>query len=234
MAIVHDAWLFDPRGFAKAIAGYAKSVADDPRDGYQTLRAATVSALDQGRVEYLAERYGGWDTRSLLLELPDQHGTDSGPIAFCFTLLLYAHLANKNVPSLSLGLHTLWRSGQAVLDRLGWDFADRELLVKGHDFAVFVEQYLATPDLTPGQVSEIRRIWTHVRPHSTAAHVGWLDLKDVGTLLRKLKDGEGKFSSLMPPQVRLPAEELDAFRRAQTMLQAAITKDHALCLILSG
>jgi hypothetical protein len=234
MAIVHDAWLFDPRGFAQAIAGYVNSVADNPRDGYQTLRAATIAALNQGKLEYFADRYGGWDTPSLLAELPDRDGTDSAPIVFCFTLLLYAHLANKNVPNPSLGLHTLWRSGQAVLDRLGWAIADRELLVKGRDFAMFVEQYLATNDLTPDQVSETRRLWTQVCPASTGAHLGWLDLKDAIRLLHNLKDAEGKLSNLTPPQGRLPGEELEAFKRAQTMLQKAIATDHALCLILSG
>ena len=57
MAIVHDAWLFDPRGFAESVDGYTRSVAKNPTAGYATVRDAVVATLDEGGIGWnFAER----------------------------------------------------------------------------------------------------------------------------------------------------------------------------------
>jgi hypothetical protein len=226
VAIVHDAWLFQPTAFADAVFPYARSVVDDPVDGYRELRAAALAGLDRCHAAWsLLDRYGGWDRASLLSELPESYPGGPEPVALGFTLLLYTHLADNNGSRGSLGVHTSWRPALDTLERFNWGVTDRELLIKGHRFAAFVDRYLVRDGLTHEQAAEARRIWQHVRPASTAGWAGWLDRADVSALLRTLKATK---------ETGTPGDGFGALVRAETMLQTASANDQGLCLILSG
>ena len=238
MAIAHDAWLFSPTAYSQAMADYAKSVASDRARGYQVLRAASVASLDHAVI--LAGDYGGWDRRSLLAELPAEFLPNSECIETCFMILLYVDLAQRaellpgSVCRGSVGLMSLWNSFEMAAKRLGWSAVDSALLVRGHNFALLAEQHLRRCGLTSREVGEITRIWTHMRPDSIAASLGWLDVDDVRRLAQRVKEGISTLGDLTSSGEGVLPSELDAFRRAGAMLQAPTTHCSGLCVILSG
>lgn len=235
MSIIHDAWLFDPSGFAETIAESIRSIADNPSVGYRLLQDAAVAALDRSNGGWsYAERYGGWDRASVLAELEELPVSDGRcHAAFCFTLLLYAHLAAHNGAGESLGLHDRWRHGHEVFNRLGCNSAERDLMIRGHPFHLFLERYL-TPHLTARQVSEIDGVWECIHPASTGGHAGWLDGRDVELLFRELKEPKGNIGGQTSSPQRSVLDKTEIQRRTENMLQTAMAKNRGLCLILSG
>jgi len=231
MAIFHDAWLFDPRAFGISLLGRAHAVADDSAVGYGAVRAFAIDSLDNSNNGwFFVERYGGWDRASVLSELPDQAMGDSVHIAHCFTLLLYSHLANENSPRVSVGLNSEWRITKELLINIGWDASVAEMSIKGREFGDFAENYLMS-GLTSNQLAATRRIWSSIRPASTASWVGWLDRKDASLLMGRLVDADIEMSSLKSAALGV---EVNLIRILVSMFQAATESDRGLCLILSG
>lgn len=235
MAIIHDAWLFNPSRFAEAMAGYVRSLVENPSGGYQLLQDAAVATLDRCKSGWTyADRYGGWDRASVLAELAELQASDGrGHMGFCLMLFLYAHLAANNVTDESLGLRDLWRNSRGSLDRLDCTNGERELLIRGHSFHHFLERYIA-PHLTARQVAEMAGVWECVHPASTGGHAGWLDDKDIEMLSRTLKDARAMLGSRTSSPLSSALDEAEVIRRAENMLQTARAKNRGLCLILSG
>lgn len=133
MSIAHDAWLFSPWEFSKAMSGLSRVVAEDHATGYKRLREKVIASLEESLA--FAKEYGGWDRPSIISELPVQYEGDVATIELCFILLLYSELLERNV-GISLGLAGLWRSLEIDLESLGWEARERETLLRGHNFGL--------------------------------------------------------------------------------------------------
>ena len=115
MTVAHDAYPFDPEGFASE----ARALLD--ADDAAGLRDAALAAYhDSENVRTLADRYGGWDHDTLAIELDDDP-------PFWLVLILYRHLDTET----TYGLGGAWHDLAGEHAALGLPAADAELLVRG-------------------------------------------------------------------------------------------------------
>src|SRR3954453_2262021 len=70
MSLFHEAYLFQPRDFARAVLPYVRAVTTSSH-GYARLRADAIRLYDSNQqVRDLADEYGGWDRQGIMTAFP--------------------------------------------------------------------------------------------------------------------------------------------------------------------
>lgn len=231
MALIHDAYLFSPRLFLKAMVPFATAIGQDAGRGYRLLRENAIRSFDHNsKVRLLADRYGSWDRPSIAQHFPEQIAEDASDITFWLILSLYEHLGlPSDDEAVSLGHY--WRECCEVLQILGWDEAEARLLIHGHRFETLAQACMDNTDALLA-LDEVSDIWTKFRPMSTSSSTGWLDQGDVEMLSQKL-DLERIGSSAAGARLHDDKHQ-NVLRRAKTTLEWACRHSCGLCFIMSG
>jgi hypothetical protein len=231
MGNFHDAYLFEPESFINTVIPYINALKED-KSGYSFVRAAAIDLYDNDpQVRFLAEEYGGWNRDAIVAQIPSDYPYEPDDIAFWFVVLLYSFCRMKESCTLGLGNH--WHLFDCTLEALGWNDADRHLLIIGNDFTHLVEKALSKGK---GRLDELNVMgyWDYVKPFSQGGQVGWIGLQDSQRLLNKIIDDEHRLTSVvgvMKADFKLLQE---AYQAAFEMLVAARDAHNGLCMIISG
>jgi hypothetical protein len=243
MSLFHEAYIFQPRDFARAILPYIRDVTTSSH-GYARLRTDAIRLYDSNQqVRDLADEYGGWDRKGIMTAFPERHPDSLDDTAFWVKLLLYGHLTK--LPDRRLGLNAYWRLLDKVLTRLGWDDARRELLIKGRNFNDLEKEMVNTPGM--GNIDSTATIWDHVARSFQSGSAGWLTCEDAHELVQHLTGDQQRIGALLDTvtspsmqehniaRKRTDQNQLDeACHSAMDMLQAALEQHSGLCIIISG
>ncbi len=227
MAIIHDAYLFNPDAFAATIAPYAVGALQG-MDGYQSLREHALRVYDESpHVQELARRYGGWDRDAILTQIRPDGSDDPEDTAFWLAILLYAHLGQSEGETLGLGEG--WRVLADALVSFGWSRRKSDLLIRGHSFVELprgwsAEGAIPNSDRLVGALGHIGGLF----PSGSA---GWLDIGEVRQLVAKLV-GDG--AKVPPSDAHIRSDGAKAYQAARGMLAVAAGEGRGLCMILSG
>ncbi|MBW3597236.1 MAG: hypothetical protein KY475_08175 [Planctomycetes bacterium] len=178
-------------------------------------------------VQRLADAYGGWDETTIAQELPQLWSNNPADLSFCLLLLLYRRVSDLE-PENDGGLGTSWRVFDGVLQRAGWDNSERELFIRGHNFGVFWDRYLSD-NTQSSEAAKTRDVFEGIRPAAIAASAGWLERSEAIALKQRLDADKSRIRSALRN-----ADDLEALRRAEELLQMPASHDKGLCLIVSG
>src|SRR5205823_2333629 len=163
---IHEAYLFKPNEFATDVLPYGTALGYGV-EGQQVLHKAVLERFEESsRASALAGEYGGWNTWSLQEDAYRQEPDTPQDIARWILFLLYDHLLP--VPS-ELGFLHRWQLMRDILRGLGWHDSDRTLLLHGHSFAYFAQQWISDRAGIEQYQSGDLGYWEYVWPGSTAS-----------------------------------------------------------------
>lgn len=217
MTVVHDAYLFDPQHFRSALESTL-------REGtwsidLDRLQTKALQAFDtQPFVALLADRYGGWDRPSIEELSMEDEAIENGAADVWLSLILYAELEPFR-PDEPAGLAAEWRVTQQSLIDSGWSTRDAEFAVHGHRLSSIFALAPSRPAIVPLPSNDLRLRLHQFSPPSTASCAGWLSFHDVLALRHRL----AQVTPIHPP-----------ITRYVTLLDAAIDRQSAVCIIQSG
>lgn len=232
MALVHDAYLFNPERFFDIVFPYLQ-VLDESGPGYANLRNKALQVFEQNlRVRSLCEEYGGWSRSAIDTHIPNKTVYNLDDVAFWVVILLYSNLGEED--SIRLGLGSDFYSLNKLLEASGWQADQRRLLIWGHHF-----KDLPTRVHESAPSNSDRRsfypVWEKIRPFSTSGRAGWLGAgevihmyDDLQALMQKTQETADQETSFDPENER---RVLDV---AIQMLSTARMEETGLCLIGSG
>jgi hypothetical protein len=219
MTVVHDAYLFQPCGFANHIVELTRESSGNWSLSYAKLREAALTALRRNSVvRELADRYGGWDENSLTRELPTDAGSQFDDFVVWVSLILYDHFLAQDLPP-PRGLGETWSETQACLCMAGWSSGDAKLAIDGNPFISLFTEMNGEPAVPPNDKDDLRMMMMAFRPPSTASSAGWLSSHDVMVLQDRLV------------AINRPEEALN---RLKHIFGCAVQFHAGLCMIKSG
>ncbi len=232
MAIIHDAYMFQPEDFVDEVAPFIENI-QRTLEGYSLLRSHAIYLYDSSpQVRILSEEYGGWERNSIMTQIPNDRPRGPEDVVFWFVLLLYHHLSRPKPHQLGLGanLDLMYK----VAEALDWNKEQRNDLLKGRSFEYLIQTHrrIKSSDKIKGELAN----WNNFRLPSTGGHVGWLDNDDVQRLLEKLMKAKSRLSSLqIPGNVSSNSESMTQVFQATTEMLLTAQKEYCgLCLICSG
>lgn len=230
MGIFHDAYLFQPENFAKAVMPYVDALKKSEK-GYSLIRNAAISLYDSNsQVRLLTEQYGGWDKNVIVSQVSLYYSQDPKDIAFWFVFFLYSHCLGK--PH-ALGLGNNWRFFAHTLRTLGWNEVDIRILTEGNKFVDLAPQPLSQNGENSNGVMGME-YWKHINPFSQNGQAGWISFQEVQKLFEKVKDDKERLNDIV--KITQGDHQLlqRAFHAAFEMLMAAEKSYCGLCIIISG
>ncbi len=219
MSVVHDAYIFHPSEFVASMVELVSIKGRGWSVSYPELREKALAAYRRNpTVVQLADRYGGWDERTLLDELPAFTSSALEDSLVWMSLLLYDSLMEQSV-KMGLGLGDRWRETEAALSSAGWSPGDVRLAIHGHRLVALLAGNSRPELLIPLQHGDLRLLLYSLRPPSTASSAGWLSFHDAAVMQQRLA----------PMSV-----QSDCLRLLECMADAAVRLQAALCIIKSG
>jgi len=221
MTIYHDAYLFNSGEFEKVIRKLTPNL---EANDYTLINSIAIDTFENvPQVQRLSDEYGAWDKEGIL-KMPIVPPYDQQTIAFWLMILLYGSFANVKIHEFGLGEYK--NVLKQILQILGWDDKEQNLLIKGKSFEEFASERLNTDE----------QYWKFVHPFSVAGWAGWIPISSINHLLKMLQDDEVNLSKLVREETNKFDSEtvLRAYERAKQMLVAAINSGLDLCIIISG
>ena len=227
MSLIHDAYLFRPEEFAKAIAPLVQTT--EPGSSRRIVNYVLELFDHSDSVRALAVEYGSWTKLGLeellaLVDLEDPH-----EIGFWVMFMLYDYIYSK--PE-ELGLGSSWQSMEGALRVLRWHEDEIKLLVHGRPLVEIAEclvSKVSNPEMP------VAAFWAELLPNSTCAEAGWLDVSDIEPLQHHLQVSQSVLSGLPLRLSEANTTKLfTVFESALKMLEAAKQAQTGLLLIIGG
>lgn len=226
MSVVHNAYLFKPQDFVKAVSPLALGLFADVRTGYRQLRATALRAFDvSSGVKELASWYGGWDKKSVETQISADLAESDEDIAFWFVLLLFDQLVHSG------GFEGRWDEIRNNLEQIGVPQTEINLIVKGRGFDELIERSALTNDLTGIDQTKMKNIWGQFSTCFPSGSIGWLDCSDIEMLMTRVL---GQTSLKSSHEAAIAPDQLKGIESVKTVFSKATTGGSGLCMIISG
>lgn len=172
MSLFHEAYLFHPDAFARAVMPRVEAL-QTTGSGYNLLRVEAIRLYEVSpQVRTLADEHGGWGKEGIATAFPEREPFGIADAAFWVTLLLYGHLAQLS--DRRLGLNGYWETLDSVLMGFGWSDVRRRLLIEGRDFGDLARAWTNAGALSYEGGEAAPTLWDHLSWGFQSGRVGWL------------------------------------------------------------